>query len=222
MRASLPTFLLLNAALAAACSRTPAEPGPAKTSTASSTVTTTGTTTAAAPVATPAVTGPSAPTTAPKCVHPLASVAPPIPPAAGAACPVDPEMGGPKLPVVDVSFPEASGAPAVKAELARTPHDIERGLMYRKAMADDRGMLFRLDSRRIHTFWMHNTCIPLDIMFLDDDGTLVGVAEAAPTLDDDVRSVPCPSSWVLEVNAGWTRKHGVTPGQKMTIPASAR
>lgn len=212
MRASLPTFLLLTVALAAACSRTPAEPDPAKTSTASSTVATT-TTANAAPVT-------SAP--AAKCVHPLAKVAPAIPPPAGAACPVDPEMGGPKLPVVDVSFPEAAGAPAVKAELAKTPHDIERGLMYRKAMADDHGMLFRLDGRRVHTFWMHNTCIPLDIMFLDDDGTLVGVAEAAPTLDDDVRSVPCPSSWVLEVNAGWTRKHGVAPGQKMTIPASAR
>lgn len=220
MRASLPTLLLLTVALAAACSRTPAEPAPAKTSAASSTLTTaSGTATTEAPAAAPS---PTAPTSAAKCVHPLATVAPPIPPAAGAACPVDPEMGGPKLPVVDVSFPEASGAPGVKAELARTPHDIERGLMYRKAMADDHGMLFRLDGRRIHTFWMHNTCIPLDIMFVDDDGTVVGVAEAAPTLDDDVRSVPCPSSWVLEVNAGWTRKHGVKPGQKMTIPASAR
>jgi uncharacterized membrane protein (UPF0127 family) len=131
-------------------------------------------------------------------------------------------MGGPKLPVVEVSFEEAEGAPRVIAELAKTSHDIERGLMYRQTMGDDRGMLFRLPERRVHTFWMHNTCIPLDMMFVDDDGTVVGVVESAPTLDDGTRSVPCPSRWVLEVNAGWTRKHGVRPGQKMAIPDAAR
>lgn len=207
MRARSPA-LLLAAALAGACSRTPAEPNPARTSAA----------TTAAPSASPNAAAPK-----PACVAPLASVAPEVaPPAAASECPVDPEMGGPKLDVVDVAFPDAPSAPRIGAELAKTPHDIERGLMYRRAMADDRGMLFRLDGRRVHTFWMHNTCIPLDMMFVDDDGTIVGIVEAARPLDESTRSVPCPSSWVLEVNAGWSRKHGVSPGQKMTIPASAR
>ena len=90
--------------------------------------------------------------------------------------------------------------------------------MYRRSMADDRGMLFQLDGRRDHTFWMHNTCIPLDMMFVDDDGVIVGIVEGAAPLTDTTRSVGCPSSFVLEVNGGWTRKHGVKPGQKLTLP----
>jgi hypothetical protein len=88
-------------------------------------------------------------------------------------------------------------------------------------MADDRGMLFAL-VREDHSFWMHNTCIPLDLLYVDDDGLIVGIVENAPTLDDAPRSVGCPSRFVLEVNAGWTRKHGVKAGQRMTIPAEAR
>ena len=211
MRAPLVLLsgLLIGSIFAAACSRTPSEPAPAKTSS-----------TAVAPA-----TAKEKPTTnagAARCVAPLASVAPSIPEAAGADCPVDPEMGGPKLPRVEVGFPETEGAPRVTAELAKTPHDIERGLMYRRAMGEDEGMLFRLADRRVHTFWMHNTCIPLDMMFIDDDGTIAGIVEAARPLDDTTRSVPCPTSWVLEVNAGFARKRGVKPGQKMTIPASAR
>ena len=164
---------------------------------------------------------PTAPTGA-KCVHPLASAAPAIPPpAAGKDCPVDPEMGGAKLVNVDVTFPEANGL-KVTAEVAKGSHEVERGLMYRRTMPDDHGMLFKLSERRVQTFWMQNTCIPLDIIFVEDDGTIVGVGECAKPLDESIVSVPCPSQWVLEMNAGWVRKHGVKPGQKMTIPASAR
>src|SRR5690606_3024352 len=169
---------------------------------------------AAAP---PASSGP-----AKTCVDPLPEAPPPIPAPAGDKCPVDPEMGGPTLPVVEVAFPGAKDAPKVSAELASKPQEIERGLMYRKAMADDRGMLFRLSERRVQTVWMRNTCISLVMMFIDEDGTIVGIAEAARPLDESIRSVACPSRWVLEVNAGWSRKYGVAPGQKMTIPASAR
>lgn len=206
-RPALSLFAL--ALVAAACSRTPPEPAPA------------------ASVATPepaakklGVTTPSA-TPGARCITPLASVAPAVPPPAGKACPPDPEPGL-KLPVDAITFPEAPGAPRVDAELVKSEHDVERGLMYRTSMPDDRGMLFKLDGRRDHTFWMHNTCISLDMLFIDDDGVIVGVSEAAPTLSDDVRSVGCPSVFVLEVNGGWVRKHGVKPGQKITIPFAAR
>jgi uncharacterized membrane protein (UPF0127 family) len=111
----------------------------------------------------------------------------------------------------------------VKVEIARTPDATERGLMFRTAMAEDAGMYFDLRERTEHTFWMHNTCIPLDLLFVDSDGTIVGVEEAAPALDDGPRTVGCFSDHVLEVNAGWTRRHGVTPGQKLVLvtgPAS--
>jgi uncharacterized membrane protein (UPF0127 family) len=191
-----------------ACSKSPAEPDPvARTSSAS---------TGVAPATTTASAKPKA------CIDPLPEVAPPTPSPAGDKCPVDPEMGGPKLPVVEVTFPEAPSAPKVAAELASKAREVERGLMFRKAMGDDRGMLFRLSERKVQTFWMQNTCISLDMMFIDDDGTIVGISEAARPLDEAIRSVACPSAWVLEVNAGWSRKYGIKPGQKMTIPASAR
>lgn len=126
------------------------------------------------------------------------------------------------METAQVTFPDASGTPRVEAELAITPHDIQKGLMYRRAMGDNQGMLFRLDERREHTFWMHNTCIPLDMLFVDDDGLVVGIVESAAPLTDSVRTVGCPSSYVLEVNAGWCRRHGVRAGQRLGLPAAVR
>jgi uncharacterized membrane protein (UPF0127 family) len=118
---------------------------------------------------------------------------------------------------VSVSFPDVSGV-SVEAELVRSEHDTMRGLMYRRAMPEEHGMLFDLRERDDHKFWMHNTCIPLDLIYVDEDGLIVGIVENAPTLDDSARGVGCPSRWVLEVNAGWCRRHGVTAGQRMTLP----
>lgn len=94
--------------------------------------------------------------------------------------------------------------------------------MYRRSMPEDHGMLFRLEERREHVFWMHNTCIPLDMMFVEDDGTIVGIVEDAEPLTDSSRTVGKPSSWVLEVNGGWSQRHGVRAGQKLEIPREAR
>jgi uncharacterized membrane protein (UPF0127 family) len=131
---------------------------------------------------------------------------------------VDPEDGPQKVPVVEVTFSDASGV-RVDAELVRSEHDTMRGLMYRRSMAPDHGMLFDLRVREDHKFWMHNTCIPLDLLYIDVDGLIVGIAENAPTLSDDTIGVGCPSRWVLEVNAGWTRRHGVKAGQRVELPS---
>jgi uncharacterized membrane protein (UPF0127 family) len=120
-----------------------------------------------------------------------------------------------------IAFPEASGS-AVDAEVVRTEHDSARGLMYRTSMAEDRGMFFVLHSREDHKFWMHNTCIALDLLFIDQDGLIVGIVENAPTLNDEARGVGCPSTYVLEVNAGWARRHGVKAGQRATLPLEIR
>lgn len=127
------------------------------------------------------------------------------------------------MPTGEISFPDVNGGSLkIQAELAKTEHDVQKGLMFRRSMSDNQGMLFKLESRRDHTFWMHNTCIPLDMMFVEDDGLIVGIVEGAAPLTDDVRSCGCPSSYVLEVNGGWARKKGVKPGQRITIPFSAR
>jgi len=190
---------------AVSCSRTPPEPSPTPISTD------------VAPRKTGAQT-----TTTSRCISKVPQAAPVIPPAAEAArCPVDPEPNT-KMPTAEVTFPDAPSTPRIEVELAKTPPDVEKGLMYRRSMGDDRGMLFKLDGRRDHTFWMHNTCIALDMLFVDDDGVIVGIVEGAAPLTDTTRSVGCPSVFVLEVNGGWTRKRGVVPGQKITIPFAAR
>lgn len=205
------------AALAGACSRTPPEPAPAASTTAPATA---ATGTLRAVTSSPSAAMSASATPIPRCLAPTPSAAPAIPPAAK-TCPPDPEAARP-LPTAFVSFPDAAGLPRVDVELALTPHDIEKGLMYRPSMPAERGMLFRLQDRREHTFWMQNTCIPLDMLFVDEDGTIVGIVEGAEPLTESVRSVGCPSRYVLEVNGGWTRRHGVRAGQRLGLPASVR
>jgi uncharacterized membrane protein (UPF0127 family) len=157
---------------------------------------------------------------APRCIQ-ATPATPPPPVAAGPApgCPPDPG-GDTNAAIVRVTFPGGDGA-TVDAELAATEQAAERGLMYRTSMPVNHGMLFDMQVRGQYQFWMHDTCIPLDMVFADVDGLIVGIIENAPPLDDTPRGVGCPSRYVLEVNAGWTRDHGVKAGQQMTIPAGA-
>jgi uncharacterized membrane protein (UPF0127 family) len=153
-----------------------------------------------------------------RCVQPTPRAAPPpVAPGPAPGCPEDPGGGSLNLPIVRVSSPDVSGV-AVDAELVRSERDAARGLMYRKSLGEDRAMLFDLGIRDDHKFWMHNTCIPLDLLYIDEDGLIVGIVENAPTLDDQSRGVGCPSRWVLEVNAGWSRRHGVKAGQRVNLP----
>jgi hypothetical protein len=111
------------------------------------------------------------------------------------------------------------GEARLAVELALSDAEREQGLMYRRELREGEGMLFDLGAVDRHAFWMHDTCVPLDIGFLDADGLLVGVAESAPPLDDSPRSVRCPSRYVLEVPAGWYRRHGVLPGARIDVAA---
>jgi uncharacterized membrane protein (UPF0127 family) len=126
------------------------------------------------------------------------------------------------VPVGHVAFPEAGQAPRLDVELMLTEDHQQRGLMYRKALSDDRGMLFVWDRPAVHSFWMHNTCLPLDMLFIDETGFIAGIVENAPTLNDGSRSIDCPVKYVLEVNAGWTRKYDVVAGQRVKIEGIPR
>ncbi len=205
---------------AGACSRTPPEPAPPSTINSSPAIATSSADPArvsAAPLAPEAPAKPGG-----RCIKPLAAEAPAIPAVASIeVCPKDPD-GIPKSQSGVVTFPDAPNTPKVDVELAVSEKEITRGLMYRRSMPEEHGMLFRLDERREHTFWMHNTCMPLDMLFIDEDGTVVGIVESAQPLTDSSRTVGCPSVFVLEVNAGWSRRHGVKPGQKLGLPANAR
>jgi uncharacterized membrane protein (UPF0127 family) len=148
-----------------------------------------------------------------RCVTPLAVPPPPVATPA-ARCPADPD-GPLPLPQGAVRFADAPSAPRISVERALDDAARARGLMYRTRLDADAGMLFSWDSEAPRSFWMRNTCIPLDMLFIAADGTIVGILEQVPTLNTLPRAVPCPAKHVLEVNAGWTRQHGVVPGQKV-------
>jgi uncharacterized protein len=127
-------------------------------------------------------------------------------------CPADPEPKARPLPKTMLKIPDAaSGSLTIEAEVAQGDHDTQRGLMYRTQMPEMHGMIFELP-REDHAFWMHNTCISLDLLYIDQ-GQIVGIVESAPTLNDDPRRVGKPSEEVLELNGGFCQRHGVNVGQ---------
>jgi len=210
--------------LGCACNRTeePAAPVAPETTTANAPATAAATSTppvtpaatAAAPAspAEPVASAPP-PTPSPACTVPFA----PAPVAAKAAqCPKDP-TGNLKLPLGKITFVDAPKSPQVEVELARDDASRERGLMYRTSMPKNRGMLFSWQEERPRNFWMHNTCIPLDMLYVTKEGVIAGILEQVPTLNEAPRGIKCPVAHVLELNAGWARAHGLTPGMKLKI-----
>ncbi len=114
---------------------------------------------------------------------------------------------------------EAQGGRAfgVTAEVAANDADRARGLMFRRELKPDEGMLFVFPHPDERTFWMKNTLIPLDMIYADENGTVLGVVERAEPLTQTSRSVPGPSRFVLEVIGGWCADRGVGAGAKMRI-----
>jgi uncharacterized membrane protein (UPF0127 family) len=99
----------------------------------------------------------------------------------------------------------------VAVEVVRTDEARARGLMFRSALAADAGMLFVFEESGEHAFWMKNTLIPLDMIFIDDDGRVSGVVARATPGSLEPRSGG-RSRFVLEVNGGWAEAHGVAAG----------
>jgi uncharacterized membrane protein (UPF0127 family) len=115
-----------------------------------------------------------------------------------------------------VRFETPRGPWVVKVEIADTPQAEARGLMFRRSLEPDSGMIFLFATSEDRAFWMHNTLIPLDIIFLDDQRTVVGIAaNAAPQTDTLRRSgSDKPSRYVVEVAGGEAAVHAVGPGTK--------
>lgn len=129
-------------------------------------------------------------------------------PARGGASDEDPPAARPRV----VLEPPGAAPVTVEVEVARTPAQTQRGLMYRRELAADRGMLFLFARERQQSFWMRNTLIPLDMIFITRDMRVLGVVENAEPETEDPREVPGLSQFVLEVNAGFARANGIGPG----------
>jgi uncharacterized membrane protein (UPF0127 family) len=100
----------------------------------------------------------------------------------------------------------------VQVEVADTPAKREQGLQYRRELGDDQGMLFLYPSERPQTFWMKNTPIPLDLIFIDGDRRIVGVVQEAVPFSTAILSVSVPSQFVLEIKGGLSRHRGIGVG----------
>jgi uncharacterized membrane protein (UPF0127 family) len=111
----------------------------------------------------------------------------------------------------------ASGAAEVRVEVVATESLIEKGLMYRQYLAPDDGMLFLMGAEQDWRFWMRNTLIPLDILFITRDLTVAGILYDMKPRDTTSKGVDKPSLYVLEVNAGWAKAHGISPGAKVAF-----
>lgn len=133
-----------------------------------------------------------------------------LPTGQGAAVSIPASMPPPPPP--QVVFKTAAGDVAVRVEVAATERARHRGLMFRERLAPGRGMLFVFGHPRVQTFWMHNTLIPLDMVFLDDKLRVVGVVAQATPRTDTPRGVGVPSQYVVEVPGGWAAEHRVEPG----------
>ena len=101
---------------------------------------------------------------------------------------------------------------AIDIEIADDDASIERGLMFRRSMGDNQGMLFKFPQMEERAFWMKNTYISLDIIFVDNEYRIVNVQEGTKPLS--TQSVPStgPAQFVIEVNAGFCNKYGIQAG----------
>lgn len=104
---------------------------------------------------------------------------------------------------------------AIRVELARTERERERGLMYRNHLEPDAGMLFIFDHDGPLSFWMKNTFIPLDMIFMDHDRRIVGIVENAAPQTETPRGVQGASRYVLEIGGGLSRQWGVQAGSRV-------
>ncbi|HLL20553.1 MAG TPA: DUF192 domain-containing protein [Kofleriaceae bacterium] len=122
---------------------------------------------------------------------------------------------GPTAAESEVVIETPAGPAQVRVEVVYTAPKIERGLMYREHLAPDAGMLFFMGSESDWAFYMRNTLIPLDMIFITKDMTIAGVVANAEPKTETLRRVGVPSRYVLEVNAGWAAARGVAAGAKV-------
>lgn len=109
-----------------------------------------------------------------------------------------------------------AGSGTVRAELAVTPEQRSLGLMYRKELGENDGMLFVFADDKERSFWMRNTLVPLSIAYLDADRKVVRIRDMMPLVENGYTSGR-PARFALEVNKGWFTEHGVTEGQTLAF-----
>lgn len=149
-----------------------------------------------------------------------AAMAPQLPASPTAPPGSPPQPRTPAMPKVHLSVPQADVV--VDVEIVSTPAQIERGLMFREHLPPSQGMLFLMTEERNWPFWMRNTLIPLDMIFIARDMTIAGIVESAEPRTETLREVGKPSLFVLEVNGGFCAAHKIAAGAKVQFEGVPR
>jgi uncharacterized membrane protein (UPF0127 family) len=105
----------------------------------------------------------------------------------------------------------SAGIHRIQAEVANTPASRARGLMHRKSLPGNRGMLFVFSQIELQCMWMRNTLIPLSVAFLDEQGRIINVEEMQPQTEDQ-HCAGRPAKFALEMSAGWFAQRGLGAG----------
>ncbi len=108
----------------------------------------------------------------------------------------------------------SAGFYRIEAEVAANQNDRMQGLMQRRSMAANQGMLFVFPQAERHCMWMHNTLLPLSVAFLDEQGRILNVEDMKPQTDTS-HCAAAPARFALEMNAGWFSAKGLKTGQRI-------
>jgi uncharacterized membrane protein (UPF0127 family) len=119
------------------------------------------------------------------------------------------------LSVEQLEIITKGGVRVFEVEMAVTPQEQEQGLMYRRELADGKGMLFDMGEERPATFWMKNTYVSLDMIFIRADGSIASIAANTKPLSEARIFSGAPVRGVLEVVAGTAKRYGIVPGDRV-------
>jgi uncharacterized membrane protein (UPF0127 family) len=123
-----------------------------------------------------------------------------------------------QFPISELTIVSATGPHRFKVEVAETPEQMTQGLMFRRSLAPDAGMLFDYKEPTAATMWMRNTLIPLDMLFVDAQGRIVNIQQRAVPQSLDVISAAAPVRVVIELNGGTAARLGIKPGDRVVHP----
>lgn len=118
-----------------------------------------------------------------------------------------PGAGRAELPVVSL----AAGVHLIRAELADNDTSRSRGLMFRRSLGQNQGMLFVFENSAVHCMWMKNTYIPLSVAFIDDSGAITNIADMQPQTENS-HCAARPARYALEMEQGWFAQRGIRAG----------
>jgi len=122
------------------------------------------------------------------------------------------------LPMTGLTITTADGGTVrLGVEIADDDAERAQGLMGRPILPEDKGMLFIFEKEEMQSFWMHNTLVPLDMIFADSAGRIVFIHHRAKPMSDDQISSRFPVKMVLEVNAGLAKRRGIAVGDTITV-----